>query len=134
MHGLRIYASTLATLIVVDGMWLAVVAIPLFKSELGALLRVDANLAAAAAFYVIYSAGVTLLAVVPSVRETSPRSALWRGAVLGLTAYAAFDLTNLAIIQGWTLRASLVDMCWGTLLTAVAAAVGYLAGRVRANA
>ena len=50
------------------------------------------------------------------------------GALLGLTAYATFDLTNLAIINGWTLGLAALDMAWGTVLSAIAAVAGYLAG------
>ena len=51
------------------------------------------------------------------------------GAVLGLTAYATFDLTSLAIIKGWTPGLAAVDMAWGTVLSAIAAVAGYAAGK-----
>lgn len=70
------------------------------------------------------------LAVAPSLREGSAKAAFWRGAMLGLTAYATFDLTNLAVLAGWNLTVSLVDMAWGTLATAIASLAGFAAGRL----
>lgn len=134
MRGLKIYAATLAAFLAADGLWIALVAGPLFTSEIGALMRPDPRLAPALTFYVIYPAAIVLLAVLPSVRDGSLRSAVWRGAVLGLAAYATFDLTNLAILRDWTLLVSLVDLCWGTIATAVASAAGYWIGRARTSA
>ena len=50
-----------------------------------------------------------------------------RGAVYGFCAYATYDLTNQATLRHWPLTLSLVDMAWGTALSAVAAACGYIA-------
>lgn len=134
MRGLKIYAATLAAFLVVDGLWIVLVAGPLFKSEIGTLMRPDPRLAPAIAFYLIYAGAVALLAVLPSLRDRSLISAVWRGAVLGLAAYATFDLTNLSIVRDWTLFVAIVDMCWGTVATAVAAVLGYWTGRSRISA
>ncbi|MGO8654949.1 DUF2177 family protein, partial [Rhizobium ruizarguesonis] len=48
---------------------------------------------------------------------------------LGLAAYGTYDITNLATLRNWPLAMSLVDMAWGTLLTALTAAGGYLTVR-----
>ena len=55
--------------------------------------------------------------------------AVWRGALFGLLAYATYDLTNLATIQGWPWQVSVFDMIWGTAVNTVVAAAGYFAGR-----
>ena len=39
------------------------------------------------------------------------------GAVFGLVAYATYDLTNLAVMKGFTLKIALIDMVWGMVLT-----------------
>jgi uncharacterized membrane protein len=58
------------------------------------------------------------------------KAAAWRGAILGLTAYGTFDLTNLAIIQGWTLAVTLVDITWGMIASALASLAGYQVARL----
>lgn len=50
--------------------------------------------------------------------------AVLAGALFGFFAYATYDLSNLATLRGWPLRLTLVDIAWGTALTAAAAAAG----------
>jgi uncharacterized membrane protein len=125
MQHLKAYAATLVVLVALDAVWLAFVANAFFKSELGPLLRAQPDLVAAGLFYLIYPIGVVALAVAPSLRERSGAAAAWRGAVLGLTAYATFDLTSLAIIEGWTRTVAMVDIAWGAIVSAVASIAGY---------
>jgi uncharacterized membrane protein len=51
------------------------------------------------------------------------------GALFGFCVYAAYDLTNLATLRGWPLTVSLVDLAWGAVVTAAAAAASFLAMR-----
>ncbi|MEZ4415766.1 MAG: DUF2177 family protein [Gemmatimonadota bacterium] len=88
-------------------------------------MRPEVRWGAALAFYLIYLGGVLLLAVVPAVAEQSLQRALLNGAVLGLVAYAAYDLTNLATLRGFPAGLVPVDLVWGTVLTAAVAAVGF---------
>lgn len=129
MSKLSASAVALAAFFLLDAAWLTLVAGPLFKAEIGPMLRAAPYLGAAAVFYLIYGAGMAMLVVGPSLREGSLPSAAARGAMLGLTAYATFDLTNLAILSGWTLRISLIDMAWGTVATALACVAGCFAGQ-----
>jgi uncharacterized membrane protein len=124
-----VFVATLVAFLALDGVWLILVANAFFKSQLGSLLRAQPDLAVAGVFYVIYAAGLVALAVWPSVKEQSAAGAVWRGAALGLTAYATFDLTNLAILERWTLAVALVDMAWGTAASAMASLAGYHAAR-----
>ena len=120
---------TLIVFAVLDLAWLTLYAGAVFRSRLGPLLRAEPDLVAAVAFYLVYAAGMVILVVSPAIAARSVSPALWRGAVLGLTAYATFDLTNLAIVAGWSWPVSMMDMAWGTLASALAAAAGYAAGR-----
>ena len=88
------------------------------------------NLAVAALFYLFFAAAVVVLAVLPSLSAGSIATALIHGAILGLAAYGTYDITNLATLRNWPLTMSLIDMAWGTLLTALTAVGGYLAVRI----
>ena len=123
----KAYAAALVTFLVLDAIWLSVIAFDIFQREAGEILRPEPNLMAAGAFYVIYMFGLAVLVIGPALREQSPQMAVWRGAVLGLTAYATFDLTSLAVIRGWTITAAVIDIIWGVAGTTSAAIVGYLA-------
>ena len=83
------------------------------------------RLSIAAIFYVMYSAVVVLLASAPAFRSGSLQDALLLGAILGFAAYGTYDITNMATLKNWPVVMSVVDMAWGTALTAAASAVGY---------
>ncbi len=124
-------AATLLVFTVLDVTWLALVAVRLFERSIGPILRPSPQIAPAAAFYLIYAVGIVILAVRPALERGSSWVAAQLGAVLGLTAYATFDLTCLAIIQGWTTSLAAMDMLWGTVGTTVAALAGYATGARR---
>ena len=46
-----------------------------------------------------------------------------------MIGYATYDLTNVATIKDWPLVATLVEMLWGTALSAAAAGIGHLVSR-----
>ena len=119
------YAVAAAVFGVLDGLWLGVVAKPLYDDQLGDLLAPDPNAVAAVAFYVIYVLGITFFATRPALAEESGRTALVHGGLLGLVAYATWDLTNLAVLEGFPAGVVLVDLAWGTVATAVTALVTY---------
>lgn len=58
-----------------------------------------------------------------------PNQVLATGAFFGLVAYATYDLTNLATLEGWPVVVTVVDLCWGMVLTASVAAAGYAVAR-----
>ncbi|EJB03517.1 putative membrane protein [Rhizobium leguminosarum bv. trifolii WSM597] len=124
------YAGTFLTLLVCDGIWLGLVARNFYRDQLGALMLPSPNLAVAALFYLFFAAAVVVLAVLPSLLAGSIATALIHGAILGLAAYGTYDITNLATLRNWPLTMSLIDMAWGTLLTALTAVGGYLAVRI----
>ena len=124
------YLATLVFFAVVDTLWLGVVARGFYRAELGDLLAGEVRLGAAVLFYLVYAAGITIFAVLPGIRTESLVTALVMGGLFGFFAYATYDLTNLATLRGWPVRMSVVDIAWGTMLTAVTAAVGGLAARL----
>lgn len=44
---------------------------------------------------------------------------------MGFLLYGTVDLTNCALLQGWDWLLTLVDMCWGSLASAVLALVQH---------
>ncbi len=127
MQNVRAYLAALVTFLILDVIWLSVIAFEIFQREVGGLLRAEPNLVAAGAFYLIYMFGLVVLVIRPALQAQSLKMALFRGGVLGLTAYGTFDLTSLAVIEGWTVTATVVDMIWGVAGTSSAALAGYLA-------
>jgi uncharacterized membrane protein len=81
---------------------------------------------AAVLFYVLYLLGVVVLAVLPAVDGGGWMAAARTGAVLGLVAYATYDLTNQATLRDWPVQITVLDLIWGTFVTTVAATAGTL--------
>ncbi len=128
----RVYLAILLAFAVVDALWLGTLGGAMFKAALGDRLKAEPMLVAAAAFYLVYALGLTVLAVRPSESGAGARTTAGRGALLGLTAYATFDLTCLAVLEGYTVALALADMAWGTFVSALAAGIGgWVAARTR---
>ena len=124
-----IYLATLVTLLAVDMVCMILVMKPLFERHVGALLARPLRYAAAIAFYLVYAVGIVVLAIDPALRSGSLGTALTLGAVLGFCAYATYELTNRATLQAWPVSIVVVDIAWGTVLTALAASAGFFAAR-----
>jgi uncharacterized membrane protein len=120
------YLATLVTLVILDAAWLGVVSREFYKARLGQLLLEQPQWYAAILFYFIHALAIVVFAVPLAASWVS--AALF-GALFGFCVYAAYDLTNLATLRGWPLTVSLVDLAWGAVVTAAAAAACFLAMR-----
>ena len=129
MTYLKLYALTTLAFFAIDLVWLGVVASSFYQKHLGPILRPDIVWGAALAFYALYIAGILVFAVVPGLQAGSLLRAVSLGAFFGLVAYATFDLTGMALIREFNWTVVIVDLIWGTVLTASVAAAGFAAGR-----
>ncbi len=130
MTAIVAYLATLIFFLAVDFVWLSYVATTYYRSQIGHLLADNFNIPAAVLFYAVYVIGVVYFAVLPALASGGVMKALMLGALFGFFCYATYDMTNLATLKGWPLQLSLVDMAWGTVLTATSAAFGaFIAGR-----
>lgn len=120
------YIVTAIVFLGLDFLWLTQVALGMYRRELGALLLDNPNLLVAGLFYLLFVLGIVVLAINPALNGGGWVTALWMGAVLGLVAYGTYDITNLSTLKNWSLTVTLADLAWGTVLTAVSAAVGTL--------
>lgn len=108
-----------------DFVWLTIIALPMYEAELGDLMAESPNMVAALTFYAIYIGGITYFATTPAILAGSARRALIPGAVLGFVAYATWDLTNLAVIEGFPASIVAADLAWGAFVTATTAGLTY---------
>jgi uncharacterized membrane protein len=126
---IRLWVTTALVLLPIDAVWLTVMAQPFYRAHIGHLLAPDFAVAPAVAFYLLYVSGIVALA---QRGAADWREAGLRGAMLGLVAYGTYDLTNQATLLGWPTLVTVVDLVWGTFLTATGAALGFLlSGRKR---
>ena len=123
------FAVLAIAFLVIDSVWLGVIAVDFYKATIGHLLAPKPNFVAAAFFYVIYLAGVVHFVILPAVEKESVLNATRQGALFGLVAYATYDLTNMATMRDWPLSVTLADLAWGAFITAASSTISALAVR-----
>lgn len=121
------YLAAGIAFLIVDAIWLTTMADTLYRPLLGDKLEPQFRLAPAICFYLIYIGGVVFFAILPALQGGGLAKAALNGAVLGLVAYATYDLTNQATLKDWPLAVTLADIPWGAFVTAVGASAGFLA-------
>jgi uncharacterized membrane protein len=127
-HWIMLWIAAAVLFLAIDMLWLLWLGRGFYVSEIGALLRQPPNFAAAGAFYILYVTGLMIMVIWPAVEAQSLRQALLYGALLGLLAYGTYDLTNLAVMKGFTAKIAIIDMAWGAVLTATVAALATWIG------
>lgn len=126
---LKVFAATGATMLVLDLLWLGVVAKGFYAQHMGSLLRPDVKWVPALLFYLLYVTAVVVFVIMPAAERRSLGRAMGLGAFFGLAAYATYDLTSLALIRDFPMIVVIVDLAWGIALTTAAASVGYAVAR-----
>jgi uncharacterized membrane protein len=118
----QVLASTV-TILLMDAVWLSTnlkYHTKLFESVQQSPLKI--RLTPAILVYILMPLALYYFAIYPS--KTLKEAAL-KGALLGLSMYGLYDLTNLSTLSGWTIEMALKDTLWGTVLCCVAASAGF---------
>lgn len=120
-----IFLITFVVFLVFDAIWLTKVSPKMYKQNIGHLMAEKPNLWAALLFYLIYIIGLVVFVVVPAINNKSISDAAIYGALFGLVAYSTFDLTSQAVFKGWPIKITVIDLFWGTSVTALVTTVVY---------
>ena len=112
-----------------DFLWLSNTSASLYHRDLAPLLADNPNMTVAVIFYLIFIVGILIFAVRPALASGDWRTAALYGALFGFFAYATYDLTNQATLNNWSMKLTLIDLAWGTVLTGTCAVAGYFAAR-----
>lgn len=120
LHGMlaKIIVTTIIFL-VLDGVWLGFLSKNLYMDNIGSILRLNDNQLspnwyAAIVVYLALISGI-LFFVLPKA-GSDPFQALLLGAFFGFVTYATYDFTNLAVLENWSLKISIIDTIWGMVL------------------
>jgi uncharacterized membrane protein len=123
---LTAYLATGIAFAVIDSVWLRNAYTKLYQPEIGEMLMKGGfRLGPAIAFYLLYILGMMIFAVGPALTAGRWQVALVQGALLGFFCYMTYDLTNMATLKQWSMKVTILDMIWGTVLTGSASAAGY---------
>ena len=123
------YETTLVAFLAFYAVWLTTMSQRLYRRYIGDILVNGFNPVPAALFYLIYIAGIVFFATTPAFSTGKWTTAALNGALYGFFAYATYDLTNQATIRGWPTIITIADIFWGSLLSSIAATLGFLLTR-----
>ena len=125
----KLYAIALPVFFAIDMLWLGVIARNFYRAQIGSLLKADVNWTAAILFYLVFIGGIVFFVLAPALEKSSWRYALFVGAMFGFITYATYDLTNLATMKDWPVLVTVVDLAWGTVLSASVSVISFAIAR-----
>jgi uncharacterized membrane protein len=120
-----LYIASFGVFFVIDLVWLGLMNSRFYKRELAGLMAEKVKWLPAVIFYLLFVFTGIVLIVRPAVEKGAWTDALWRGGLLGMIAYGTYDFTNLATIKNWPLKVTIIDIVWGTCLSAAISTAGY---------
>jgi uncharacterized membrane protein len=105
--------------IVLDLLWLALIANKIYFNSLGYLAEIKDgkivfNLKAGITVQVIIAVGLVFFISMALQLNNTLMTSMTVGAISGFILYATYDMTNLSFIKGYTLYITIIDMTWGT--------------------
>lgn len=119
------YIAFLVAFGICDAIWLGTMTARLYRPVLGDLIVEQVRYWPAALFYFGFPLGVVHFALMPALRDGGASAAMVNGALIGLLAYATYDLTNYATLRPWTLTITLVDLAYGAVVVGLCTWVAY---------
>lgn len=122
MKYLVAYVVALALFLVLDLIWLGIVAKGLYAERIGSLLLDQPRWGVAAVFYALYILGLLYFAISASLPTGDWQRAALNGALFGFFSYLTYNATNLSVMKGYDGLIAMVDTGWGTVLGAVVSA------------
>ncbi|MDN6196204.1 MAG: DUF2177 family protein [Atopostipes suicloacalis] len=125
MTYLKTYLVTFVVFFIIDLLWLGLLAKDLYRRELGEFMAPKTNWPAAIIFYAIFIAGLIYYAINPALASGSWFEALKLGAIFGFITYLTYDMTNLATLENWPLKITVIDILWGTSLNSLTSLISF---------
>lgn len=123
---LKTYSITFVVFFIIDMIWLVFIAKNMYKDAIGHLMSEQPNWIAAIIFYLIFIFGLVYFVIQPAIDLGTWKNALLNGMLFGLITYSTYDLTNLATLNSWPLKITIIDLIWGTSLGGVVSTISFL--------
>lgn len=122
---IKSYLITLSVFLILDFIWLGLVAKNFYQQHISGLMKANINWPAAIIFYLIFAAGLVIFVINPSLDSGSWLKAISLGTLFGFIAYATYDLTNLATLKEWPLLITIIDLIWGAFVAGMTSVLTY---------
>ncbi len=116
---LSLYGMSAVVMILIDGIWIYVVANPLYKQTFGDALRARPDgLSALLAYACIVGAALFLLYPVVRTMPSVAQQFLY-GFMFGFFLYGLYAFTSLSLFSVWDWKTAVLDALWGGVLYGV---------------
>lgn len=123
-----LYLIVFGIFLIIDLIWLNLIAKNLYQKEIGNLLLKNPNILPAFLFYALFIVALLILVLIPGIQSYTLLKTILFGAVFGFITYATYDLTNLATLDGWSIKMTIIDLIWGASVTTLITFLGYIIG------
>jgi uncharacterized membrane protein len=123
---IQAYGIALVIFLILDAVWLGLVARSFYVSRMGELMADPVRWGVAAVFYALYVVGIVWFAISPGLAQGSWQVAALNGGLLGFFAYLTYNATALSVIRGFDSTLATVDTLWGTVMGALTAGAATL--------
>ncbi len=120
---LQAYMYLLVIFTVIDAIWLSIASKLIYAKPLAHLMADKPNLIPAVVFYLLYPLAIYVLIFFKS--DTDLKTVLIKALMLGITAYATYNLTNASILKNWPTHLVFIDIVWGGIVTTVTALIYF---------
>lgn len=120
-----LFIVAMIVFLVIDLLWLGVIAQGFYQEHLGELLSDEFKLVPAVIFYIAFIIGLVYLVLKPGIDKNSYKQVFIFSILYGIATYGAYDLTNYATMRDFPLLIVVVDLTWGTLLTITTSTISY---------
>ncbi|HEU5281968.1 MAG TPA: DUF2177 family protein [Gammaproteobacteria bacterium] len=105
--------------LVLDMLWIGLIAKNIYTENIGHLLRKSGDALAPdwQAALIVYLAIITGIIVfaLPKAKNHYHHALFW-GGLFGAIIYGVYDFTNYSILANWPLKITLIDFVWGIFL------------------
>lgn len=112
----------IVTFMILDGLWLGVIATSLYQNNLKPLLamsngQLSVNWGSAIVVYIVLILGVLVFPVARAGNDIK-LAIIW-GFIFGISVYGTYGFTNHALLNNWPLKITIIDTIWGGVLCAL---------------
>ncbi len=128
MTFLKLYIISLVSYVILDSLWVGVIASGFYRKQLSFLFVDKINYLPIVVFYFLYVFGIVYIILEPNLSKNLMHVFV-SGLVLGLVAYGTYDLVNSATIKEWSNVATIVDMLWGGFATGLVSVITLFISR-----
>lgn len=125
MSFIKSYILTFIVFIILELFWLIILARDQYAKELGYIMKSEPNLLPAAIFGLLFVGGIVFFVINPAIDQNSWTYALFAGVFYGLITYATYTLTNLANLESWPLKVTIIDLLWGMVLGGATSIISF---------